>query len=106
MNRRDFIRRASIAVAALGIDPDVLFWQPKAMIAVPAMPRSLGVDFATGDSSSMWMLIWDENGVQQVTPRFGPTPIGGDFERVKWVGDGENVRTVTLRRPLQRALLR
>lgn len=38
MNRRDFLVRAAAAVAAVGIDPELLVWQPKAMITVPAMP--------------------------------------------------------------------
>jgi len=46
MDRRLFLHRAALAVAAMAIDPELLVWKPKAMITVPAMPTLTLVDWA------------------------------------------------------------
>jgi hypothetical protein len=42
MNRRHFLRTAGLAIAALGIDPEQLIWQPRQMVVVPARPPQFG----------------------------------------------------------------
>lgn len=36
MNRRDFLRTAGMAIAAMGIDPELVIWRPGEMVVVPA----------------------------------------------------------------------
>lgn len=48
MNRRAFLRTAGAAIAAMGIDPELLVWQPRQMVAVPAAKTITLVEWAHG----------------------------------------------------------
>lgn len=39
MNRRDFFRKATLAAAALAVDPEQLLWTPKKTIFIPNAPK-------------------------------------------------------------------
>jgi hypothetical protein len=59
VERRGFLRRAGVAIAALGIDPELLIWQPRQQVAVPS--TFIGADWGYGRSHSVWMLAWRDS---------------------------------------------
>lgn len=94
MNRRDFLRRAGMAIAAMGIDPERLIWQPRQLVSVPAMPARRMWDPGSGPSRTAWVIAFPkDNGVQ-----FDIIPIepGAIMEVGSYVGDGRAVREVKL----------
>ena len=119
--RRNFLKRAGLAIAAFGIDPELLVWQPRQQVAVPAMPSLMGVDYGVGDAHSVWMLVWSEDVVRGIFPK-GSKPgkierkaiarswddikaivdrTGGELvmaQRMTYVGDGARDREVRFER--------
>ena len=82
MNRRDFLQRASLAVAALAIDPEQLLWTPgQKTIFLPSLRRGgkTSLSFAEILAVTYDQVMADRYRANQ---QWADSPLLGELERM------------------------
>lgn len=82
MDRRGFLLRGALVVAGLGIEPDLLFWVPKPMITVPAMPQVTAKAFLEAMAEETISTIYYGSGAVYADEFTGYLVLNGKFTRI------------------------